>query len=126
MDILKSVPSSLRSLELEFIDFPFDETCLTGLLKRMREELDWAERDHDHLKHTVTIAMKGRRRWPGWFIKLTDEVANFLYGSGENPVDAGDTYGPKNRLGTNHDLFEAEYTRPNVSLPDLRRLGIVQ
>jgi Xaa-Pro aminopeptidase len=33
---------------------------LTGLLERMREELNWAERDQ--LKPTVTIAMKGHRR----------------------------------------------------------------
>jgi hypothetical protein len=124
MDILKLLPSSLQSIELEFIEFPFDESCLTGLLERMREELNWAERDQ--LKPTVTIAMEGHRRWPGRFIKLTDEVASFLYGSGENPVDGGDTCGPRNGWGTNHDLFEAEYTRPNVSIPDLRKLGIVR
>lgn len=55
MDILKLAPSSLRSLDLEFIEFPFDELCLTGLLERMREELDWTERDQP-LKPTVTIA----------------------------------------------------------------------
>ncbi|CAG8899627.1 unnamed protein product [Penicillium egyptiacum] len=60
MDILKLLPSSLRSIELEFIEFPFDESCLIGLLERMREELNWAERDQ--LKPTVTIAMEGHRR----------------------------------------------------------------
>jgi hypothetical protein len=123
IDILKSVPSSLRSIELELIEFPFDESCLTGLLERMREELNW---ERDQLKPAVTIAMEGHRKWPGRFIKLTDEVASFLYGSGENPVDGGDTRSPRNGWGTNHDLFEAEYTRPNVSVPDLRKLGIVR
>jgi hypothetical protein len=129
IDILKSAPSSLRSLELEFLKFPSSETRLSGLLERMREELDWAERDHDHLKPTVTIAiaLKGRRRWPGRFIQVTDEVANFLYGSDENPMYAeGGACALKSGLGTSHDLFEAEYTRPNVSLPDLKRLGIIQ
>lgn len=45
MDILKLAPSSLRSLDLEFTEFPFDELCLTGLLERMREELDWTKKD---------------------------------------------------------------------------------
>lgn len=63
----------------------------------MREELNWAERDQ--LKLTVTIAMEGYRRWLGRFIKLPDEVARFLYGSGENPVNGGDTCGPRSGWG---------------------------
>ncbi|KAJ5195312.1 uncharacterized protein N7498_008750 [Penicillium cinerascens] len=124
MDILKLAPSSLRSLDLEFIEFPFDELCLTGLLERMREELDWIERDQP-LKPTVTIAMEDHRKWPGRFIKLSDEVASFLYGSGENPLDGADTRSPKDGYGTDHDLFEAEYTRPNVNFQDLKKLGII-
>jgi hypothetical protein len=57
----------------------------------------------------------------GELIKLTCEVASFLYGSGENLLDEGDTRGPNNGLGTNRDLFEAEYTRPNVSVQDLKK-----
>lgn len=125
MGILKLAPSSLRSLELGFIEFPFDELCLTGLLERMREELDWTERDQP-LKPTVTIAMEGHHIWPGRFIKLSDDVACFLYGSGENPLDGTDTRSPKGGYGTNHDLFEAEYTRPNVNLQDLKKLGIIR
>ncbi|CDM38301.1 unnamed protein product [Penicillium roqueforti FM164] len=60
IDILKLAPSSLQSLDLEFIEFPFDELCLTGLLERMREGLDWTERDQPS-KPTVAIAMKGHR-----------------------------------------------------------------
>jgi hypothetical protein len=78
MDILKSAPSLLRFLDLNFIEFPFDEMRLTGLLERMREELDWTERSP---KPTVTIAMEGHRIWPGRFIKLLGEVASFLCGS---------------------------------------------
>ncbi|KAJ5391004.1 uncharacterized protein N7496_002072 [Penicillium cataractarum] len=64
MDILKLAPSSLRSLDLEFIEFPFDELGLTGLLERMPEEVDWSKRD---LKPTVTIGMEGHRVWSGRF-----------------------------------------------------------
>ncbi|KOS38368.1 hypothetical protein ACN38_g10818 [Penicillium nordicum] len=124
MDILKLAPCSLRSLDLEFIEFPFDDLCLTGLLERMREGLDWTERDQP-LKPTVTIAMEGHRIWPGRFIRLSDEVASFLYGPGENPLDGADTRSPKDGYGTNHDLFEPEYTRPNVNFQDLKKLGII-
>lgn len=124
MDILKLAPSSLRSLDLEFFEFPVDKSCLSGLLERMREELDWIERDQP-LKPTVTIAMEGLCRWPGRFIKLSDEVASFLYGSGENPLDGTNTRNPKAGYGTKHDLFEAEYTRPNVNFQDLKKLGFV-
>jgi hypothetical protein len=122
MDILKSAPSLLRFLDLNFIEFPFDEMRLTGLLERMREELDWTERSP---KPTVTIAMEGHRIWPGRFIKLLGEVASFLCGSGENPLHGADTGSPKDGYGTNHDLVEAEYTRPNVNFMDLKKLGFI-
>ncbi|CAG8061745.1 unnamed protein product [Penicillium salamii] len=125
IDILKLAPSSLRYLDLEFIEFPFDALCLTGLLERMREDLVWTKRDQS-LKPTVTIAMEGQRRWPGRFVKLSsDEVATFLYGSGENPLDGDSTSSPKSGYGINYDLFEAEYTRPNVNFMDLKKLGII-
>ncbi|CAI7678653.1 unnamed protein product [Penicillium pancosmium] len=126
IDILKLAPSSLRSLDLEFLEFAFtDQLCLAGLLERMREELDWAERDQS-LKPTVTIAMRGYRAWPGRFIRLSDEVTSFLYGSGELPVDESDTHNPTQWCGTHYDLFEEEYTRPNVNYIDLRKLGITR
>jgi hypothetical protein len=124
LDIIKIAPSLLRPLDLKFIELPFDEMCLTGLLERMREELDWTKRDQP-LKPTVIIAMEVHRVWPGRFIELSDEVASFLYGCGENPLNGADTRSPKDGYGTNHDLFEAEYTRPNVNFQDLKKLGII-
>ncbi|KAJ5198009.1 uncharacterized protein N7498_007126 [Penicillium cinerascens] len=115
IDLLNLAPASLRSIKLEFLEFPNDELRLSGLLGRMREELNWAERDQP-LTPTVTIAMEGYYGMPGRFVEVTDEVANFLYGSGEIPVNGKDTRNPKFGIGTNRDLFEAEYTRPNVSV----------
>ncbi|CEJ60152.1 hypothetical protein PMG11_08737 [Penicillium brasilianum] len=124
LDILKLAPSSLQPLDLKCIEFPFDEMRWTGLLERMREELDWAKRDQS-LKPTVTTAMEGHRRWPRRFIELSDEVASFLYGCGENPLNGADTRSPKEGYWTNLDLFEAEYTRPNVNFQYLKKLGII-
>jgi hypothetical protein len=58
--ILKLALLLLRSLDLNFIEFPLDEMRLSGLLERIREELDWTERDQP-LKPTVTIAIEGHR-----------------------------------------------------------------
>lgn len=125
MDILKLALLSLRSLDLNFIKFPFNEMCLTSLLERIREELNWIERDQ-LLKPTVIIAMEGYRMWPGRFIKLLgDEVASFLYSSRENPLYRASTGSLKEGYGTNHDLFKAEYTRPHISFLDLRKLGFI-
>lgn len=124
IDTLKFTPLSFRSLELNLIDFPSDELCMTGVLERIRDELNWTQRDQV-LKPTVSIAMYGQREWPGRFIKLSDEVTDFLYGAGENPVNGSDTCTPKGGYGTHYDLFEAEYTRPHVEDIDLKKLGII-
>jgi hypothetical protein len=125
MDIFQLAPSSLRYLDLELIQFPFDdELRSTCLLQRMREKLDWPKRDQLP-KLMVRITMEGHRIWPGRFVKLSDEVASFLYGSGENPLDGANTRSPKGGCGADYGLFEVEYTRPNVSKLDLKRLGVI-
>ncbi|KAK5800961.1 hypothetical protein VI817_003173 [Penicillium citrinum] len=121
---LNLAPSSLRSLQLNFIAFPYDEMRITGLLERMRWELNWTKRDPP-LKPTVTIVMPGQREWPGRFIQLSDEVTSFLYGHGENPADGSATRVPKYGYGMYHDLFDIEYTRPDIDPQDLKKLGII-
>lgn len=124
IDMLNLVPDSLRSIELGFLEFPDDEDHLPGLLNRMREDLNWASRDPP-FKPTVTIAMEGFTKMPGRFVEVTDEVASFLYGSGEIPIDGENTGSPKIWMGLCRDLFEAEYTRPNLDIVDLAAMGIV-
>lgn len=46
IDLLNLMPSSLRSLELGFLLFPNDERRWSALLEKMRDELNWTERDH--------------------------------------------------------------------------------
>lgn len=40
-------------------------------------------------------------------------------------LNGTDTRSPKDGYGTDHDLFEAEYTRLNVNFQDLKKLGII-
>jgi hypothetical protein len=124
IDLLNLMPSSLRSVELEFLLFPNDERRWSALLENMRDELNWTERDLS-LRPTVAIVMEGYDRMPGRFAIVTDEVTNFLYGSGEIPVQGMSNRNPKFGMGTLRDLFEDDYSRPNLSVKDLAELGII-
>ena len=123
INLLSLVPTSLRSIELGFLKFPNDARRWSELLERIRDELDWKKRE-ETMRPAVRILMEGFSRTPGRFVLLTDEVVNFLYGSGENPIEGMSTRNPKFGMGTSHDFLEAEYTRPSLSMKDLAQLGI--
>jgi hypothetical protein len=52
--------------------------------------------------------MMGRGVW------LEDEVNDFLYRSSENPIQERDFKNPKFGMGALRDLFEPEFTPPNL------------
>lgn len=60
------------------------------------------------------------------FALLTDEVTIFLYESGEIPTQGSLLNFPKLGMGTLHDIFEPEYTRPHVGMQELKKLGILK
>lgn len=105
--------------------FPYNKWLWLELLERMRDELDWTKRDQS-LRPAVKILMDDNYRKSGRFVLLTDEVMNFLYGSGEIPIEQSQPRSPKLGMGTLRDLFEPEHTRPNVSMNDLQELGLVK
>ncbi|KAF3397950.1 hypothetical protein F1880_005795 [Penicillium rolfsii] len=123
IDLLSSASSSLRSVDLGSLEFPNDEGGWSKLLQRMRDELDWNERDQS-LRPAVRITMGIDQMQPGRFALLTDEVTNFLYDSGEIPLQGSLLNFPKLGMGTLHDTFEPEYTRPHVCMLELQELGI--
>ncbi|KAJ5628054.1 hypothetical protein N7490_010282 [Penicillium lividum] len=123
IDLLGSASSSLRSVELGCLWFPNDEGYWSGLLERMRGELDWTKRDRS-LRPAVRIAMEMEEMQCGRFALLTDEVTNFLYDSGEIPTHRSIINIPKLGMGTLHDIFEPEYTRPHVDIRELQKMGI--
>ncbi|KAJ5295315.1 hypothetical protein N7508_010136 [Penicillium antarcticum] len=69
--------------------------------------------------------MQGDRAMSGKFVQVTEEVEEFLYGSGEILLNGTSTRRPNFGMATNYDLFEPEYTQPNVTVQDLTELGIV-
>lgn len=120
IDLLISASSSLQYVELGSLDLRNDDWSV--LLERMRDELDWTKRDQ-LLRPTVKITMEMERMHSGRIAVLEDEVTNFLYGSGEIPTSDVPNF-PKLGMGTLHDIFEPEYTRPHVLIQELKELGI--
>ncbi|OOQ91392.1 hypothetical protein PEBR_00494 [Penicillium brasilianum] len=121
MDLLISASSSLRFVELGSLGFPNDEGGWSELLEWMQNELDWHDRS---LRPVVSITMEIDQMQPGRFALLTHEVTNFLYDSGEIPTLRSLQNFPKLGMGTLHDNFEPEYTRPHVGMQKLQELGI--
>lgn len=123
LDLLKLLPRTLRSLEFGLHYFQIGGDCLNGLLEAIRTELRLSD---ETIKPSVRIVMLGYEIMIGRGVWLEDEVNDFLYGPGENPMQGRDFKNPKFGMGTLRDLFEPEFTRPNLELEQLSELGIIR
>lgn len=83
LSLLKLLPRTLRSVELGLLDFEYGVGCWNDLLEAMRTELHWSD---ETMRPTVRIIMQGYERMIGRGVWLEDEVNEFLYGLGENPM----------------------------------------
>lgn len=123
LDLHDSLPSTLRSVELSFLLLCGNKSRWGDLMESMREELDWSERTTKPTVCFVVGSMQyqlfGRGMW------LTDEVNDFLYRSGRNPIPGKYPFHIKYGMGEIRDPFDPEHTRPNVSPRDLSELGII-
>ncbi|OOQ82249.1 hypothetical protein PEBR_39645 [Penicillium brasilianum] len=122
IDLVKLLPRTLRSLDFGLNYFQTGGDCLNDLLEAIRIEL----RSDETIKPSVRIVMPGYMSMVGRGVWLDDEVNEFLYGSGENPMQGRDSKNPKFGMGTLRDLFEPEFTRPNLELRQLSELGIIR
>lgn len=123
LDLLKLLPRTLRSLEFGLHYFQLGGDCLNDLLEAIRTELRWSD---ETIKPSVRIVMPGYEIMIGRGVWLEDEINDFLYGSGENPMQGRGYKNPKFGMGTLRDLFEPEFTRPNLELRQLSELGIIR
>ncbi|KAJ5085778.1 hypothetical protein N7532_010549 [Penicillium argentinense] len=124
MELLKSFPNTLRCVELSFLHFADAGLGWREFLDKMRQELDWSERD-PHVRPNVLSIMEGYNPpFVGQGVWLEDETTNFLYGSGQNPMVENAPYSPEFGYGMLRDLFEPEYTRPNLDHTRLSEMGI--
>jgi hypothetical protein len=123
LGLLKLLPKTLQSVELGLLDLKHDGGCWSDLLEAIRTELPWSNDTH---RPSVRIIMQGYERMIGRGVWLEHEVGKFLYDSGENPMHGRDSNNPQYGMGEVRDLFEPEFTRPNLSHRELDELGFIQ
>lgn len=119
-----SLPDTIRSVELGFVDFFPGEGCWRECLEKLREELDWSLRNPASRPSVRIIMERMERPMVGKAIWLEEEISAFLYNSGEYPMDGIDSTRPKFGFGTMRDLFDPEFTRLFDYSRRLREIGI--
>lgn len=123
VSLLSALPSTLRSVELSFLEFLDHGGHWYGLLMDIRDNLGWRQRDE---KPKVIV---GLAPWPprtGFGIWIEKETNEFLYGDGPNPFMEDLPRDTLLGIGTIRDTFEAEHERPNSDPWDLARMGYIK
>jgi hypothetical protein len=123
LDLLKLLPKTLQSVELGLLDLDHDGISWSELLETIHTELPWS---NDTYRPSVRIIMPGYEPMTGRGVWLEHEVNQFLYDSAKNPMQKGDSGNPQYGMGELRDLFEPEYTRPNLGYRELDELGFIQ
>lgn len=123
LKLLASLPHTLRSVELNLLDFLDGEGSFQTFLKQVRDTLKWADRTP---RPTVRISVPTlliddfRQIW------VEEDVTRFLYLGGSNPFgdDPAEPYPNQVKMGFGRikDAFEPQYERPHTDIPTLREL----
>ena len=131
ISLLTALPPTLRSLQLGDIYFISEDENWRGFLVDMRDRLRWRDRPVEERPRVVihVFNVDGQRR-PGRAVWLDAEMAEFLYGEGQNPFGHENGRAPNQvymgRAGTVRDAFDPGYERPFAEFPELIRLGFVK
>lgn len=130
VSLLRALPGSLRSVELSFLHFVDGGGDWRGLLREMRETLDWrgreaAARPDVVVGHALIVPRCGRAVWAEG-----EAVGNFLYGDGPNPFGDEGELAPNQIVmgsgaGVERDAFDPGHERPYADNFELMRLGIL-
>jgi hypothetical protein len=126
--LLGSMPRSLRTLELSFLEFMDDEGSHRNLLEKIRDSLGWREWAP---RPQLTMAVSVVDHQPQRGIWITEEVDDFLYRDGTNPFGDDSRWGiGSNRIrkgfGLEKDAFDPEHERPHVDRSTLTDLGYLK
>ncbi|KAF9879264.1 hypothetical protein CkaCkLH20_03497 [Colletotrichum karsti] len=116
LDLLRSLPSTLRSVELSFLEFMENSGNYKGLLSSIRNDLGWRERA---IKPRVSIALPSDSSLAGRAVWIDEEVEEYLYGDAENPYDrcedrylrCEDGRRLERGVGIERDAFEPRFER---------------
>lgn len=129
--LLSALPGSLRSVEMSFLYFVDGGGDWRGLLREMRDTLDWrgrepASRPEVIVGHDLIVPRGGRAVWAD-----QKAVGSFLYADGPNPFgEEGDPTPNQivmgNGAGVERDAFDPNHKRLYVDNFELARLGIIK
>ncbi|KAF5253155.1 hypothetical protein FANTH_1986 [Fusarium anthophilum] len=82
---ISTLPSSLESLELSFLEFFIGEGTYRNLLEDMRCNLDWRERPSSNQPKLIILVVENESNIDGVAIDLSREAMGYVYHHGENP-----------------------------------------
>lgn len=120
---LALLPTTLRSVELTFLYFVGPDSHYKGLFDAMKTQLDWRSRPIGQ-RPVVAAALPEYHYNPESTrgIWISDEVNEFFYGSGENPIQLGEDMVDCG-VGTLKDELDPDWELPNLERQELIRLG---
>ncbi|KAK2589921.1 hypothetical protein QQS21_012401 [Conoideocrella luteorostrata] len=120
---LAALPSTLQSVELSFLQFvETPEDSIQNLLYEMNARLEWKNRDPAARPKAVVGLLYGPVDLPARGIWFSEEVSEFLYHGGQNPIQWGNNLVPVG-VGVVKDEFDPAYERPNADHDTLIKLG---
>jgi hypothetical protein len=114
-DFLAAMPTTLKSIELSFLEFtPWYRDCYRGLFEDMRSTLGWQDRVRENQPRIkVLVERRGRK-----VVDVSAEAESYMYNEGENPFTIGsDPNYPEKRfyvfydVGIEVDVFDPNYKR---------------
>lgn len=118
MCLLSELPSTVRSIDLSFLQFLDTGGHYRGLLCEMRDTLDWRYRPvEERPKITLRVDLFDRR--PGKSICLSRAAEELIYGNGPSPFGQEDDKSPhrvREATGIEIDEFNPAYQRPNYGI----------
>ncbi|KAL5347109.1 hypothetical protein ACLOAV_008252 [Pseudogymnoascus australis] len=127
LELLASLPKTLRSVELSEIQFMDSKDSYRTLLWAIRDTLDWKERNP---RPTLVVSTDLPNPNPGRAIWLEHELYSFLYEDGSNPFgNDPETRAPsviRFGFGWEKDCFDPDHKRPHVDSYDLADMGYIK
>lgn len=133
VDFLRATPSSLRSVELSFLEFlETNKTHYREFIRDLRDELDWRERPVSE-RPTITIYLESDPPGYSVCVDISRETEDFVYRNGDNPFGEDKGRGLRTRkvgrgrkVGIERDMFNPLNDKPFLFDEELVDLGIVE
>ncbi|EWZ85279.1 hypothetical protein FOWG_11784 [Fusarium oxysporum f. sp. lycopersici MN25] len=114
IDLLATLPSSLRSIELIHVALGTPEQGYDDLLRAMRDILEWSSRTAQERPkvHMVVSALHDHVQGEGKFVEVDDVVHSYLYENGDNPFEDDKYVIWPGQGGVQRDIFNPNYVAP--------------